>query len=159
MSRFRRQYKEDAPKISTSSLPDIIFMLLFFFMVTTTLRSMDSKLKITLPNANQAKKIEKRSLVTHVYIGTPLPELQTKYGTEPRIQVEDKYISINDLKSYILGKKQSLNENDRNEMIVALHIDENTPMGIVTDVKQELRKCEVLNINYSTIKSKNNLNN
>lgn len=141
------------PGISTASLPDIVFMLLFFFMVTTTMKETSLKVKIQVPKATELKKLEKKSLVSYIYIGEPHKAYQGLYGTEPRIQLNDAFATKNDIREFISSERDKLNEVDQKLMTVSLKVDENTKMGIVTDVKQELRKASALKINYSSRKA------
>ncbi len=153
-SRFRPNEEErTVGQINTASLPDIIFMLLFFFMVTTVMREVDLMVIIKVPEATEAKKLEKKSLVSYIYIGKPLARYQKAFGTEPRIQLNDQFKTVRDIQDFIAQERDQLNEADRNKLTVSLKIDENTKMGIVTDVKQALRRANALKINYSSVKA------
>lgn len=152
MSKFRKNDNKDLPPISTASLPDIIFMLLFFFMVTTTMREVTLNVKIKLPTATELSKLEKKSLVSYIYIGEPLKQYQAKYGVAPRIQLDDQFASLSDISNFVIAEREARDEAERPMMITSLKVDENTKMGIVQDVKQELRKAAALHINYSSRK-------
>lgn len=153
MSKFKRKLNEKGtPAISTASLPDVVFMLLFFFMVSTTLREATLFIKVKLPEATEIAKLEKKSLVSYIYVGVPLPTYQKLYGTEPRIQLNDAFSKINDIREYITAERQARDEAEVPMMTTSLKVDENTQMGIVTDIKQELRRCSALKINYSSRK-------
>ena len=153
-SRFRPNEEEKTVgQINTASLPDIIFMLLFFFMVTTVMREVDLMVTIQVPNATEAKKLEKKSLVSYIYIGKPLARYQKYFGTEPRIQLNDQFKTVKDIQDFIAQERDQLNEADRNKLTVSLKIDKNTKMGIVSDVKQSLRRANALKINYSSLKT------
>jgi len=154
MSRFVKRKAQPPKAISTASLPDVIFMLLFFFMVTTVMRETEVQVNVTLPTASQVKKLEKKSIVSFVYIGRPVRHLQGLYGIEPIIQLNDKLISeegipSESIKDFILFEREKLDESDKNKMTVSLRIDQNIPMGKVNDVKQALRMANALKINYS----------
>jgi len=152
MSKFRKNGKKELPAISTASLPDIVFILLFFFMVTTTMREVTYKVRIKLPSATELSKLEKKSLVSYIYVGEPLQEYQKTYGIAPRIQLNDQFAGIEDIQNYIIAEREARAEEERPLMITSLKIDENTRMGIVNDIKQELRKAAALHINYSSRK-------
>lgn len=153
MSRFSRKGKsKGTPAISTASLPDIVFMLLFFFMVTTTLRETTVNVSQRLPEATEVVKLEKKSLVSYIYVGSPRQEFQRTYGTESRIQLDDKFSVVDDIRGYIAGEWEKRDESDRPKMTVSLKADEKTKMGIINEIKQELRKAEALKINYSSRK-------
>lgn len=145
----KKAYKENR-LISTASLPDIVFMLLFFFMVTTVVKQEDLKIKVKTPVANQVKKLEKKSLITNLYIGKPVN--RKKYGTITRIQLDDAFVETDEIKELVTSHRTVLTEPEQHKMIVSLKVDEETEMGIVTDIKQELRKAGTLKINYSTVK-------
>ncbi len=146
MSRFKDTSGKDTPPISTASLPDIIFMLLFFFMVTTVMRETELLVKITLPEASEITKLEDKALVDYLYIGPPSNEA---LGTEPLMQLNDQFAKLDEIDPWV-----KLNEERRDEKEVplitrSLKVDKGTYMKIVTDVKQELRKSNALKINYS----------
>lgn len=153
MSKFRKKGDKGTPAISTASLPDIVFMLLFFFMVSTTMKEEDLKIKVHLPAATQIQKLEKKSLVSYIYVGSPLRSYQKIFGTEPRIQLNDAFATTSDIRDYITSEREARDEKEVPFMTTSLKVDEYTKMGIVTDIKQELRKCNALKINYSTRKA------
>ena len=149
MSKFRKDDGKELPPISTASLPDIVFMLLFFFMVSTTMREVTVNVKQTLPEATELSKLEKKSLVSYIYIGEPKPQFQKVFGKAPRIQLNDQFSTVGDIPDYITAEREARDEAERPSMVTSLKVDVNTKMGLVTDVKQELRKAAALNINYS----------
>ncbi len=140
------------PPISTASLPDIVFMLLFFFMVSTTMREVNLMVKVGLPAATELSKLEKKSLVSYIYVGTPHNQYQRVFGSEPRIQLNDQFARVSDIQDYITSEREARDEAEVPFMITSLKVDEYTKMGIVTDIKQELRKASALHINYSSRK-------
>ena len=150
MSRFKKGGGKELKSINTASLPDIVFMLLFFFMVTTVMRETELKIRVLVPEATEIKKLEKKSLVSYIYIGKPHSNLQKTYGSEPRIQLNDAFATPEDIRDFITSEREQMNENNQKQMTVSLKIDEETKMGIVSDVKQELRKASALKINYSS---------
>lgn len=152
MSRFSKSKAKDLPPISTASLPDIVFMLLFFFMATTSLRQASLKVKIHLPQATEINKMEKKTLVSYIYVGAPIKSLQHLYGTEPQLQLNDNFAKVSDIPDFVEAERQTHDEAEIPQMIFSLKVDEFTKMGIVTDIKQELRKAAALHINYSSIK-------
>ena len=152
MSRFKTKKGKGTPAINTSSLPDIIFMLLFFFMVTTVMREVTLKVKIKLPKATEVQKLDKKSLVSYIYIGPPTKS--KFYGTNSRIQLNDAFANIDDIQEFVAKEREARDEADKKFITTSLKVDKMTRMGIVTDVKQELRKAGALKINYSTLKGK-----
>ena len=150
MARFKKEKSGDLPAISTASMPDIIFMLLFFFMVTTTMREVTLKVRNKMPEATEVQKLEKKALVSFIYIGPPT---QSKlYGTESRIQLNDSFRTVADIAEFIYTEREARVEADRPLLTTSLKVDKEVKMGVVTDVKQELRKVGAFKINYSTRK-------
>ncbi|MFI3306671.1 MAG: biopolymer transporter ExbD [Rikenellaceae bacterium] len=141
------------PPISTASLPDVIFMILFFFMVSTTMREQELLVSYKLPGASEVQKLEKKSLVSYIHVGKPSLAMQGKFGTAPRIQMNDSYKSTNDILDFVAAERDKLSEADRASMTICLKADEGTKMGIVTDVKQELRRANALKLSYSAQKT------
>ncbi|MDA9898404.1 biopolymer transporter ExbD [Flavobacteriales bacterium] len=152
MSKFKKDSKKETPGISTASLPDIVFMLLFFFMVTTVMRETTIMVKQSLPQATEIQKLEKKSLVSYIYIGSPVGRMEATYGTKARIQLNDAFATVDDIPQYITAERAARDEKEVPYMTTSIKADQDTKMGIVTDVKQELRKANALKINYSTRK-------
>jgi len=152
MSKFKPGEKKGMPAISTSSLPDIVFMLLFFFMVTTQMRETENKVSVTLPAASEIVKLERKDLASYINIGSPVRHLQAHYGTDARIQLNDSFKTVDDIRDFIAAEREAMKEGDRPLMTVSIRADEQVRMGIVTDVKQELRRCSALKIMYAARK-------
>jgi biopolymer transport protein ExbD len=150
--QIRKKGKKDLPPVSTASLPDIVFMLLFFFMVTTVMRETSLKVTHVLPKAKEVAKLERKSLVAYIHIGPPLKPLQSIMGTEPRIQLDDAFATPKDIITFVEEVKAGTNEVEIPLLTYSLKVDQDTKMGIVVDVKQELRKANALKINYSSSK-------
>ena len=154
MSKFKSKDTKGLPAINTSSLPDIVFMLLFFFMVTTVMKETSLQVKVQVPFATEVKKIEKKSLVSYIYIGRPMSQIVALYGTEPMLQLNDKLINdegvpTESIQDFVLGEREKLDESEKNKMMISLRIDQDISMGKVSDVKQALRYANALKINYS----------
>lgn len=153
MSKFSKKGKTGLPKVSTSSLPDIVFLILCFFMVTTRFRDTESKVIVRVPMASEIAKLERKDLASYISIGQPTPGLQAQFGTDSRIQLNDSFKELDDIRDFIAAERESRHEADRPFMTVSLKVDQNVRMGIVSDVKQELRRCSALRIMYSARKS------
>ena len=149
MSKFKKGGKKEMPAITSSSLSDIVFMLLFFFMVTTQMRETENKVQVTVPEASEAVKLDRKDLACYINIGTPIRALQAQFGTEPRIQLNDSFKTTTDIRDFIAAERESKSEQDRQFMTVSIRADQDVRMGIVSDVKQELRRCSALKIMYS----------
>ena len=137
------------PTRNSSSLPELIFTLLFFFMIVTTMREVSLKVEFKIPQGTELEKLEKKSLVTFIYVGKPTAEFRKKLGSESRIQLNDAYAEVDEIQAYVTNERSSMKEEDQPFMTVSLKIDQDTKMGIVTDIKQALRQAYALKINYS----------
>ncbi len=148
MSKFKKK-KKGMPGISTASLPDIVFMLLFFFMVTTVMRETEMKIKKPqLPKATEVKKLEKKSLVNYIYVG------KSKDGTTKgdKIQLNDKIASVDEVPAFIFNVRSKHSEEDIPKLTTSIKADVEANVGTITDIKQKLRDVNALKINYSTLK-------
>ncbi len=148
MALFTKSRASSGAKISTASLPDIIFMLLFFFMFVTVLRDGERKVRVLVPYATELQKLEQKSLVNHIWIGRPVEKYQDLYGTKPRIQLGDKFATEFDIPLFLEQHKIKVPENQRSRITSSLKVDGDVTMGIVTDVKTILRKSGQLKLNY-----------
>ena len=151
MSKFKKKKSGELPAISTASLPDIVFMLLFFFMVVTVMREDSLMIQNVLPNADQIEKLDKKNPVSYIYAGKPSRGYE-KFGTEARIQLNDKFADVADIAAFINAERAALREELIPFLTVGLKVDKEANMGIVGDIKQELRKVNALKINYMTAK-------
>jgi biopolymer transport protein ExbD len=131
--KFEKKRSSTKQEIPTASMPDIIFMLLLFFMVTTTLREVEVLVNFTLPEAEAIEKIENKRLISYIWV-----------GKDGRMQINDSIVRLDDVQQIMYAKRQEIPN-----IIVSLRIDKNTDMGLVTDLQQELRKAYCLRINYS----------
>jgi biopolymer transport protein ExbD len=152
LGKFNKSGKKEVPAMNTSSMPDIVFAVLFFFIITTTLRSETLMVRMKLPTASEVQKLEKKSLVTYINIGPPL---DARLGTGTQMQLNDRFAQVADIQNYIAQEKASMNEADQPLMTVSIKADENTRMQYITDVKQALRKAYALKISYSARKGEN----
>ncbi len=152
MSKFKKKKGGELPPVNTASLPDIVFMLLFFFMVATVLRKNDLKVLNQLPPADQVEKLDKTKTV-YVYIGKPGEGYKGK-STESIIQIGEKIVSVEEVKSAVLEERElKIRDELKDYVTVALKIDENAEYGLVYDVKQELREANLPKIIYITTPS------
>ncbi|MAE84892.1 MAG: biopolymer transporter ExbD [Flammeovirgaceae bacterium] len=149
MSKFKKS-SNTQQDIPTAALPDIIFMLLFFFMVTTVMRETDILVKQQLPRATQLTKIERKSLVSYIYIGEP--KNVSLFGDEPKVQTNDNFVDIDDVILFVNQEKDKLSEAERDKITMSMKVDVGVKMGIVSDVQQELREANALKVLYSSIK-------
>jgi biopolymer transport protein ExbD len=153
MSRFKKKKGEGTPAISTASLPDIVFMLLFFFMVTTVMRETTLLVENVLPKASEVKKIEDKSLCSYIYVGAPVDGMKVKFGSEPRIQLNDSFKLSADIQEFVATKREATAEEKKPQLVTCIKADVDAKMGLISDIKQELRKAQAYKINYATYTS------
>jgi len=150
MAKFKKETSKEIPQLASTSLSDIVFMLLFFFMVVTNMRKETPMVQQRFPMASEVRKLENRALVSYINIGVPIPSRQGMYGTGTRIQLNDKYADVDDIQDFIASEREMRSEADQRLMTTALKIDEEVRMGTVTDVKNALRRCGAYRIAYMT---------
>lgn len=151
MSKFKKKKSGELPAVNTASLPDIVFMLLFFFMVATVMRQNTLMVQNKLPFADQVEKLDKKDLVMYIYAGKPSQRYQQTFGTEARIQLNDKFADVSEIQQFIYSEREAKREELIPYLTTALKVDVETNMGLVSDIKQELRKADALKINYTTL--------
>lgn len=148
MAKFKRSIQVGSQSINTASLPDIVFMLLFFFMVVTKMKDSELKLNISVPLASEATKLENKQVVSYLYIGKPKrPDL---YGSATRIQLNDDFKDPENIPKWISEEKERIPAAYVNLFTVSIRADKNIKMGILNDVKSKLREANALKIVYST---------
>ena len=145
MSKFKKK-KKGTPGISMASLPDIVFMLLFFFMVSTVMRETELKVKQSLPFATEVKKLERKSLVSYIYVG----KVEGQNGD--KIQLNDRLADVNDVKYFVFAERETHPEEEIPLLTTSIKADIESSVGTITDIKEELRNVDALKINYSTRK-------
>ena len=150
MGKFTQKKGKSTPAISTASLPDIIFMLLFFFMVTTVMRDASLKVEVVTPQVTELTKLQEKSLVNYLYVGKPKDEFRDLYGSSPRLQLGDKFATVEDIPLFLEKHKVKVPEGKRPKITSSLRIDGKVTMGIVQDIKTQLRKSGQLKVNYSS---------
>ena len=150
MAKFKKNKSGDLPAISTASLPDIVFMLLFFFMVATVMRDSTLMVQNTLPAADQVQKLDKKDRVIYIYAGKPSSRYIDTYGTSAKIQLNDQFGTVEEVGAFVLAERAAKRQELQNVLTTALKVDSDTKMGIISDIKQELRKVNALKLNYTT---------
>ena len=135
------------PEMNTSSLPDLIFTILFFFMIVTTMREVTLKVKFVVPAGTELEKLEKKSAVSFIYVGPPTDQLRAQFGSTTRIQLNDRYAEPQEVMDFIYQERQSM--SDQTAQVVTIKADQKTQMGYITDIKEVLRRSWALKVNYS----------
>ena len=148
MSRFRR-HKREMPGLNLASMPDLVFTVLFFFMIVTHMREDNIRVRFTVPQGTELEKTEHRGSVIHVYIGHPTDSQGNSNNNETRIQVNSKSVTIDQLPKAIATERDHMSSEDRQHKVVSILADSQTDMGLISDVKQALRQAGALRINYA----------
>jgi biopolymer transport protein ExbD len=149
MAKFKKK-TNTSQDIPTAALPDIIFMLLFFFMVTTVLRESTIMVKQSIPKATQLRKLEQKKLVSYLYVGQPNDA--KKFGAEPKIQANDAFIEIDGIIQFIEEEKGKLQENEKDQITISLKVDDETKMGIIADIQEKMRDVNARKLMYAASK-------
>jgi biopolymer transport protein ExbD len=144
---FKKKASREMPEMNTSSLPDLIFTILFFFMIVTTMREVTLKVKFTTPQGTELEKLGKKSTVSFIYIGPPTDALRAQMGSGTRIQLNDRYAEPREVMDFVAQERQGM--TNQAEQTISIKADVRTQMGYITDVKEVLRKSWALRINYS----------
>ena len=154
MSKFKKKKGGEVPAISTASLPDIVFMLLFFFMVATVMKDNDLMIQNALPKADQVTKLEKKDRVMFIFAGKPHEKYRSQYGEGARIQLNDRLSDVTEIRNFVLAERAARDPALEKVLTTSLKVDKEVKMGLVTEIKQELRKIDALKINYTTNQGK-----
>ena len=147
MVGFKKKESREMPEMNTSSLPDLIFTILFFFMIVTTMREVTLQVKLTVPQGTELEKLEKKSAVSYIYVGPPTDALRAQMGSSTRIQLNDRYAEPREVMDFVAQERQGM--ANQAEQVISIKADSKTQMGIITDIKEVLRKSWALRINYS----------
>lgn len=140
------------PGLNLASMPDLIFTVLFFFMLVTHMRDVDPKVHYDVPQGTELTKEVGKSGLVYIFIGKPVDAQGRIVSDETRIQMGDRYVTVAEIGNEIAKERNEMSEDDRQHLTVTIRADRDTEMGIINDVKQELRKAGALNINYSAEK-------
>ena len=154
MGKFSKSGGREMPELNTSSLPDLVFAFLFFIMMVTTIREVTPKVSFSnLPTATELTKLEEKSLVTFIYVGKPNKEYREMYGSNSAIQLNDQVTqNPTAVYSYLKQSQSKIKDARRNLMQVSLKADKDTKMNIISQIKEELRRADALNLSYSARK-------
>lgn len=157
MGKFSKSGGREMPELNTSSLPDLVFAFLFFIMMVTSIREVTPKVSFSnLPTATELTKLEEKSLVTFIYVGKPNKEYREMYGSNSAIQLNDQVTqNPTAVYSYLKQSQTKIKDERRNLMQVSLKADKDTKMNIVSQIKEELRRADALNLSYSARKRNN----
>ena len=142
--RFRRP-DHGVPELNMASLPDLIFTVLFFFMIVTHMRDVEKRVQYQVPSGTEVEKATHKSSVAHIYIGKPMDGSTDDYC----IQLNNQIATTRDIARFIEEERRRMSPEDQERMTVSLEADRDVPMAVINDVKQALRKSYALNISYA----------
>ena len=146
--RFQPMRDRSVPALNMAAMPDLIFTVLFFFMIVTHMREVKPMVRYQVPQGTELEKARKSGVI-YLFIGKPVDAQGNVTGDESRIQVNNRYVSLVDLPYVIANERTKMTDENRQHMVVSIRADRDTEMGLINDVKQVLRKAGALNINYS----------
>jgi len=155
MPRFRR-HKHDVPGLNLASMPDLIFTVLFFFMIVTHMRQTELKVRYVVPQGTELEKTARKGSVVYMYIGHPVDEHGQVTSDATYIQLNNRFVTVEDIPQAIAHEREQMSNEDRQHLTVSIHADRNTDMGTISDVKQALRQAGALRINYSATNKQDN---
>ncbi|MBR5084789.1 MAG: biopolymer transporter ExbD [Prevotella sp.] len=153
MSIIQRKRRR-LPDLNTAALPDLIFTVLFFFMIVTHMRNVPVKVTTKVPQGTQLAKLVKNSSTIYVFVGKAVPGIKTSSTDSVVVQVNDKIVAIPEMADYLAAEREKMSPEEQEQLTVSVKIDRDVPMGVVTDVKMALRKAGTLKVHYAASKRK-----
>ena len=149
MSRVRHKQNREVPGLNLAAMPDLIFTVLFFFMIVTHMRDVTPQVRYEVPQGTELDKGVRKAGLIYLFIGKPIDAQGNLLSDETRIQLNDRYVTVAQIGEEIRKERATMSEEDRQHMVVSIRADRDTEMGVINDVKQALRRAGALNINYS----------
>lgn len=155
MSRFKQQRERSVPGLNLAAMPDLIFTVLFFFMIVTHMRDVTPLVRYEVPQGTELDKGARKAGLVYLFIGKPVDSQGRPVSDRTCIQLNDRIVTVDQIPEEINKERALMAEEDRQRMVVSIRADRDTEMGVINEVKQALRKAGALNINYSaTMKGK-----
>ena len=154
--KFYRGRNHEIPALNTASMPDLIFSILFFFMLVVHMRKTTVHVKYQVPMATELSRMYNNSNIQHIYIGRPINKLGQVEGEKMVIQLNDNITTIPEIKKYLIQLSAALPQEQRKQLSISIKADRNADMGTIMDLKQALREANVLNVNFTATMSRNN---
>ena len=151
MSRFRKNSHRKVPSLNTAALPDLIFTLLFFFLLVTNMRTVPVLAQVQLPDASELQKLKEKSLLIYLLVGRQSGENQEDLYD---IQLNSELIALEDMPFKLQAIKKDMKPEEQSQLIVLLKIDKDTPMGLVNDIRRKLREAQLQTVYYTVEKSR-----
>ena len=141
MKSMYRTRRHSVPSLNMASMPDLIFTVLFFFMIVTHMRSDEVKVRLQVPEGTEVRKLANKSSVINIYIG--------RHGDAWRVQLNGDLVTLDEIPARIERLRAAMSPENAEHLTVSLRADRHTPMGLISDVKQALQRAYALRINYS----------
>lgn len=141
------QSRRSVPQLNVASMPDLIFTVLFFFMIVTHMRSDEVKVRLQVPQGKEVQKLANKQAVVNLYIG--------RQGEVWRVQLNNEIVQPADIPARIEDIRGGLSQENQQRLTVSLRVDRKAPMGLVSEVKHQLQQAYALKINYSATEIKN----
>lgn len=145
--RIFRHSEAEIPELNTSSLPDLIFTVLFFFMLVTHMRQVEPKVAYEVPQGTEVRKLGHKSAVIHIYVGKTI-------GGDFAIQLNNRIATVNDIKAFVESERSMMSAEDKGQLTVSIKADRDVPMGMISDIKHSLQQAMALRINYAATEDK-----
>ena len=150
MRRHFRRPDHSVPELNMASLPDLIFTVLFFFMIVTHMRDVEKKVTYEVPAGTEVEKAAHKSAVVHIYIGKPLDGSSDKY----QLQLNNELTTVSSIRQFIDAERRRMSPEDQERLTVSIEADRDVPMSMINDVKQALRQSYALNVSYAATELK-----
>ena len=147
--RFTRP-DHSVPELNMASLPDLIFTVLFFFMIVTHMRDVEKHVQYTVPSGTEVEKDAHKSAIVHIFIGKPIDGSSDNY----QIQLNNEIATVQDIARFIESERRQMASEDNERMTISIKADRDVPMAVINDVKQALRQSYALNISYAATEIK-----
>ena len=148
-SFIRRRQKREIPALNTSSLPDLIFTVLFFFMIVTHMRDVEPLVHYDVPRGTEVQKMGHKSAVAYIYVGRPTSLSSQAQKDTFCIQLNNRLATVADIRDFVEEERMRMSAEDRSRMVVSLKADRDVPMSVIADIKHALQQSFALRINYS----------
>ena len=146
---FHRR-KHEMPGLNTAALPDLIFTVLFFFMIVTHMRDVDLQVRYDVPQGTELQKLSHKASVSNIYVGrVPGMPADSFY-----IQLNNRLATMTDIKAYIEEERARMATDDQPRMTVSIRADRDVPFGMIAKIKQALQQSFALKVNYSAVEVK-----
>ena len=124
------QSRRSVPQLNVASMPDLIFTVLFFFMIVTHMRSDEVKVRLQVPQGKEVQKLANKQAVVNLYIG--------RQGEVWRVQLNNEIVQPADIPARIEDIRGGLSQENQQRLTVSLRVDKKAPMGLVSEVKRQL---------------------